>query len=352
MAVLLEGFGVVVRNATLGEKYPGGQAAYAADCPNATLCSDGVLTRVGFMHPDDVEKFVTRLAGLGFVVRGRDGFAEVAVATPATGPGNRLCDWLEVGPGPDGVRIAWLAGTEPGEMALPEGRTAARPLGFVTTEEARRFLTHVRTEGGVDVFVDSRDGKEYYVGRTRSKEPTAEELYRRGAGLLKPYFHLVDRPSRDPSTPEGRREVDEGIALLRTVIRMRPQLFNPHWVLGKAYEALGDQEQAYSFFRRAFELAPEQVDVIREYVRACLELGKAEEAVPAARQACELRGEDVGLQANYGLALLIAGRVEEARATVQAALDREPQDEITRHLLAWVEDVRSGKKPRPTRLPR
>src|SRR5262249_10343201 len=129
------------------------------------------------------------------------------------------------------------------------------------------------------------------------------------------------------------------------------QLFAPHWILGKAYEALGDQEQAYSFFRRAFELAPDHVDVIREYVRACLELGKADEGVPAARRACAVRPDDAGLQANYGLALLIAGRVEEAHATVQAALERAPDDPITRHLLAWVGDVRSGKKPCPTRLP-
>ena len=52
--VLVEALSVIVRNATLESLHPGGVSGFAADCPNRTFCSDGVLTRAGFISPDDV----------------------------------------------------------------------------------------------------------------------------------------------------------------------------------------------------------------------------------------------------------------------------------------------------------
>jgi hypothetical protein len=53
MAVLIESYSVVVRNATIADKYPGGMDAY----PNATFCLDDHLCRVGFMVAQDAEVF-------------------------------------------------------------------------------------------------------------------------------------------------------------------------------------------------------------------------------------------------------------------------------------------------------
>ena len=74
---------MIVRNATLESLYPGGVSGYAADCPNRTFCSDGVLTRVGFMTPDDVGAFLERLETRGLVFL-HDGVAADTVESSNT----------------------------------------------------------------------------------------------------------------------------------------------------------------------------------------------------------------------------------------------------------------------------
>lgn len=74
MAVLLEAISVVVRKETLAAKFPGGVAGYRANAPNRTYCEDDFLTRVGFMHPDGVSRFIAALA-----TQGLDPALEIAV---------------------------------------------------------------------------------------------------------------------------------------------------------------------------------------------------------------------------------------------------------------------------------
>lgn len=38
----------------IGEKFPGGWAAFLGEAPNRTLFRDGDIGCIGFMHPDDV----------------------------------------------------------------------------------------------------------------------------------------------------------------------------------------------------------------------------------------------------------------------------------------------------------
>ena len=65
MSVLIEAISVVVPVPVLKQKMPGGFPGYIRGCPNQTFCHDGKLTRVGFMHSDDVERFVARLERSG-----------------------------------------------------------------------------------------------------------------------------------------------------------------------------------------------------------------------------------------------------------------------------------------------
>jgi hypothetical protein len=54
MSVLRDASSVLVRAATLTDKYPAVLQAYRAGVPTQTWCSDGKLTRVGFERPEDV----------------------------------------------------------------------------------------------------------------------------------------------------------------------------------------------------------------------------------------------------------------------------------------------------------
>ena len=57
MAVLVEGISVIVRRDAIESKYDGGWDTFVDNVPNATLCADDEIARVGFMGPADVEAF-------------------------------------------------------------------------------------------------------------------------------------------------------------------------------------------------------------------------------------------------------------------------------------------------------
>src|SRR5947209_6051739 len=57
MAVSAIAISVVVRNATIEAHFPGGMLAFARSCPNQTFCTDGTISRVGFMVQQDAETF-------------------------------------------------------------------------------------------------------------------------------------------------------------------------------------------------------------------------------------------------------------------------------------------------------
>lgn len=177
----------------------------------------------------------------------------------------------------------------------------------------------------------------------------AEDLYRQAVALIWPHVRLVGKPPSDAAMGDRDAALRDGIARLRSVLATAPQHWPSHWLLGKAYEALGRPEAEYESFRRAYQLQPDHPDVCRELMRVCLALGKGPEAVEVARRACGIRPEDPGLMANLGLALMVRGDIDEALAVTRKALSLAPDDEITRSLSQQVEDVRDGRAERPTR---
>ena len=96
MAVLVEGISVIIRRKSLNNGYAGGWSAFVSSVPNATLCYDDDLARVGFLSPDEVKEYVDRLIehGLKFVEEGR--CIDLAVVDQQKGV-TVPCRWLEFG---------------------------------------------------------------------------------------------------------------------------------------------------------------------------------------------------------------------------------------------------------------
>lgn len=173
MCVLIEGISVVVKARSLEEKYTGGVAAYAATCPNDTYCADRDLVRIGFMSPYDVQRWVTDLEQQGLIFVQERQCVDVAVVDQVSGP-TAPCDWLEFGRQPEGYTVAWLTGTEPHEVEVPEGWTEAQSLSDshrrLTFDQMKRELFYLRREGDTDVFADQKTGKDVYMGRIGWKD--------------------------------------------------------------------------------------------------------------------------------------------------------------------------------------
>src|SRR5215467_646371 len=112
MAVLVEAISVVVRRDAIDRAFDGGWRAFVSSVPNATLCTDDQIARVGFMDPKAVENFVKGLeaAGLVFLRSGR--CVDIAVIDQQRGP-TMPCEWIEFAQIPFGksggkVAACWL----------------------------------------------------------------------------------------------------------------------------------------------------------------------------------------------------------------------------------------------------
>jgi hypothetical protein len=175
VAVLIEAINVIVRNRTIEDKYVGGMVQFRRDRPNDSFCSDGLLTRVGFMAPPDVRTFVDRLQECDFDLL-RDGrFVEIAVVDQHQGA-TADCDWLGFGYHFKGFSYVYLAGTdENGLVAVPSGwsleSSLTRHHTFVSNESMASQLLFLRREGSNDVFMNRATGREVRVARTSGAIP-------------------------------------------------------------------------------------------------------------------------------------------------------------------------------------
>jgi Tfp pilus assembly protein PilF len=175
-----------------------------------------------------------------------------------------------------------------------------------------------------------------------------EDAYQRAVALIEPHMKLHGRTA----TGGSKRQADllNGIDHLKETLAQAPQNWRAWWVRGKAEQALGDHESAYESFRSARECNTVHVDVARELVAECLELGRTKEAVQVAEWLQTVAPTNAGIVANLALAYLIDAQLELAARTVVVALGFDPSDKISAAIKARIEDVRTGRRPQPTRL--
>lgn len=176
MAVLIEGISVVVRADSLLGAFADNFDTFKQLIPNATLCADDELARVGFMSPKDVERFVSLLAqnGLAYIVNGEA--RDLVVVDQMRGPMVR-CDWVEFGhvdlhgDTTKRVSVCRRKGSTLQTIVCPEGwqfeDSLSRSFGFVPTEHRDRSMKLLRHEDGLDVYLNEMTGEEVYVGRSQ-----------------------------------------------------------------------------------------------------------------------------------------------------------------------------------------
>ena len=175
MPVLVEAISVIIKVEAIQSKFPGGWNGFENVVPNQTLCSDGEIARVGFMDPADAESFIEELttSDLTFLLDGR--FVDIAVVDQLQGP-TAVCDWVEVGKvcleGDSSRQItaARLSRSQLTEFATPDywqyGGSLSHTFCFSPTDANKTGLKFLRSENGLEVYLNELTGKEVYFGRT------------------------------------------------------------------------------------------------------------------------------------------------------------------------------------------
>lgn len=340
MAIVIEAFTVVVRNEAILGRYPGGEVTFQANVPNGTFCTDGVLSRVGFMVDQDAAEYLKELGSLGLEVR--DG-SDAVICDAMEGLTRPPCEWLQFGHFKKAC-IAWQRGERVETIVGPTGwNPDEQTLTYATKEEAKRRLRFLRNEGHVQVFWDTEGDKEVYVGRTG---PPLEELFDKAGPM-------VTANLRNPGSPVDVSKaviLNRAIEMLEIIDDKAPGNWRVCWLLGKAWHALGRSDRAHEWLMKAFEHEKEETVIPRELSGICLELGKGAEAVQVSEHAIGCEPDSHELIGNLAVAYLIDGRVKEAETTIQAALRRNPQDLVNKTLQRLIGEVAKGRRPQPKNL--
>lgn len=179
--------------------------------------------------------------------------------------------------------------------------------------------------------------KEYNSKYQKAFDLLSKHAFIQGAGRGKP-------------GPFSKKAIKEAISLLHRCLEIWGESWAAMWGVGKAHQALSNHRTALGWFERALKIEESNPDVYREATIESLGIGEAEKALTYARKARELKPGDAGMQANLALALLLNKQGEEALIEIQEACKRNPDDHVSKNVLALISDVLSGKKPYPDKI--
>lgn len=173
MAVLIEAISVILKAESVVNKYAGGWEQFSQDVPNQTLCADGELVRVGFMNPNDVQKYVSFLESKRLVFQSYGHCKDIAVVDQQRGF-TIPCEWADFGrifidsSQTQRVSACRLKGSTQRIVSYPDGweyeNSLSKDYHFVQNEKVGQELEFIRKEGGVSVYRHLATDKIVYCG--------------------------------------------------------------------------------------------------------------------------------------------------------------------------------------------
>jgi protein O-GlcNAc transferase len=131
-------------------------------------------------------------------------------------------------------------------------------------------------------------------------------------------LHLLGLITVEHADPE------EGIALIRRAMAIKPSFAPHHNSLGHAYRRLGRPEDAVRAYRLAAELRPASAEIHNNLATALRDLGRHQEAVVHYRQAAVLAPEVADIWYNLANALASTGASVETESCYRNAVGLKP----------------------------
>jgi hypothetical protein len=355
VALAIDGVCVVIRNAIVEARFPGGIAAYERACPNATYCSDGQICSVAFMVEADAKAFADRLTSYGFESPWSSETSEMALIAQHF---HRLqpCDWLDVDvlAIPDaegrqvGVTIAWLRGDNPTTFTAPAGWKPGA-LQITSGDDLRNNYEFVGAErgdsGSVETYRCRETGQLLHVGRPEISSVTS--IQTRYTELWNELKTLEERPP-----VAGRQQAFASFAerTAQLVKDSHGQEPGPLLLQGIAARFLKQWGLAAESARAVTVLRPDLIFGWLDLTWALAELGRLDEAESCAHEAVALDAASALALGNLASVLLQRGKVEEAFITITRALQSDPRNSKNQLIRERIREARDQPSPE-TRAP-
>jgi len=141
----------------------------------------------------------------------------------------------------------------------------------------------------------------------------------------------------------GKSKLKKSIQLFEEALSIHPGSWQSMYFIGKAYQALGENENALSWFVKAGKIEPEDPSLAKEAGLCAAQLGRHAVAIKLMKEAASAHPEDAGLQCNIGLSYLMSERVDEARAAFSRAVQADPGNQMNTKLLKLTDSVAENR---------
>ena len=278
MAILIEATTVVIAIAALERRFPGGAAAFAAQCTNDTYRSDGKIAAVSFMVLDDAKLLVDALSKYGFSDPGSSRSEDIAVVVQGEGL-LAPCGWLKVDLRPitcsdgatAGATVAWTGDEEPSTIAVHDGwRPHAYTQVSVADLNQNYDVVEVRTHddgGAVTSYRHRLTGRLLHVGRPAP--PGSIELTKRYRVLSEELGRLMTMPESTQRTAAAAELYKRATELVADS-EPAPGVYT---LQGVAARLANDWHGAESAFRTITERWPDTLNAWFELTWALSALG-------------------------------------------------------------------------------
>ena len=333
MGVYASAYSVVVKNETVEIIYPGGLSGYAKDAPNATFCTDGHLSRIGFLNHNAVETFIEPLIELGFYAS-TDGGQDIAVVSQEEGVVSKT-PWASY-TCIDGVPVCYLTRSRPEPIAFPRHGSSEK-LTYIDTGDIcwYRFIEHA---DGLDEWEDIRSEKRHYM----AVNSASDGVGMRGARLR--YINdrlLVLVPEAEKARVNARDGLADWAVVVLEGLRKEAECLEKAggtihghalYCAGLANRLLGHYEEATIYYRACLVTASENLSLLLELTLCLGKQGYADEAREIALQSVKVAPDSAEAWGNVAGSSLQLGLRDEARAALDRALDIAPDNVINRNL--------------------
>jgi len=184
---------------------------------------------------------------------------------------------------------------------------------------------------------------------SQSKEFTQEEadrynfLFSAANEIVESYIYIQDAIRN----PVDEVKLNSAIEMYDEAISINPESWPSMWFKGKAFQALGKFEEAYTSFKHAHDINPKNPDVANEYVLECINTERHEEALKANLLSAERFPDHVGIQANLALIFILLGQQDDAVKQGKKALKLNRKDQVTKNLIQIAKRIKAGKQKQP-----
>lgn len=171
-----------------------------------------------------------------------------------------------------------------------------------------------------------------------------QTIYEETNDMIGPYIITHGEPQQTPDLKVLNNAIGRYIELIEAV----PGHWSAHSMIGKIYQAVGNNEAALEAFKIAHRINPEETGVINELTITAVELDLFDDARTLVEAELIKRPDTLSLRSRLALIDLLTGRLDEAISNADLALEISPGDQISSSIRKLATDIKNGDRKQPT----